>query len=458
MKVHQTNFAEGNIYKKILELALPMTAAQIVHLLYNVVDRVYIGQIPGYGKMALTGLGLCFPIITIIAAFANLFGSGGAPLCSIERGKGNLDEAERVMGNSMTMVLLSGVVITVLGLLFYRPILFLFGASEDTFPYASDYIVIYLLGSIPSMITLGMNSFINSQGFGRIGMFTVLLGCGLNIVLDPLFIFTFGLGVRGAAIATVISQIGSAIWVVAFLRGRRAILRLRLDTMRVEWNRLKRIISLGLSNFVVAVTNSGVQVVCNATLRTYGGDLYVGVMTILNSIREILTMPVMGLTNGASPVMGFNYGAKAYERVKKSIKFVSIVCIVYTLAAWFILIQFPEVFIRIFNNEADLVQASIPAIQIYFFGFFMMALQFAGQNIFISLGKAKHAMFFSILRKGIIVIPLTLLLPTMYQLGVNGVFLAEPISNFIGGAACFITMLCVVLPELSGKKEKQADA
>lgn len=454
MKAHQTDFSKGNVYKNILELAVPMTMAQLINLLYNIVDRVYIGRIPEHGTLALTGLGLCFPIITMVSAFANLFGMGGAPLCSIERGRGDVKEAEKIMGTSFSMMILCGVVLTVLGLVFNKPILYAFGASDATYPFARDYIMIYLCGSVFVMIGLGMNSFINSQGFGQTGMLTVLLGAVTNIILDPIFIFVFGMGVKGAALATIISQCLSAVWVLKFLTGKRAVLKLHLDTMRVRWHRLKAIVGLGLSGFIMSVTNSAVQVVCNASLQSYGGDLYVGVMTILNSIREILSMPVQGITNGATPVLGYNYGAGAFIQVKKAIRFMSVVCVVITTASWLILILFPEFFIRIFNNEPEMIQASVEAIQLYFFGFFMMALQFAGQTVFVSLGKAKQAVFFSLLRKAVIVIPLTLLLPKIGNLGVKGVFIAEPISNFIGGLACFITMLCMVLPELSGKNKK----
>lgn len=455
-KEQTNNFAEGSIVSNILKLALPMTLAQLINVLYNVVDRIYIGRIPENATLSLTGLGLCLPIITIVSAFANLFGMGGAPLCSIERGKGNKEEAEAIMGNSFTMLVLSGVVLTVLCLMFKEPMLWLFGASKETLPYANDYITIYLLGSVFVMIGLGMNSFINSQGFARIGMATVLIGAIANILLDPLFIFVFHMGVKGAALATVISQFLSALWIFKFLTGKKAILRLRPEALRPRGFRIKKIVFLGLSGFTMSVTNSAVQIMCNATLQTYGGDLYVGVMTVLNSVREVISMPVSGLTNGVQPVIGFNYGAGEYGRVKKAIRFMSVVCIVYTVAAWGVLYLFPEFFIRIFNQDPQLIQAGVPAVHVYFFGFFMMSLQFAGQAVFTGLGKSKNAVFFSLLRKAIIVIPLTLWLPTLWNLGITGVFLAEPISNFIGGAACFITMLCTVWRELTRKERMNA--
>ena len=453
MNVHQTDFSKGNVYRNILEVAVPMTFAQILNLLYNIVDRMYIGRIPGEGTLALTGVGLCFPIITLITAFTLLFGNGGGPLCAMERGRGNQKEAELLMGNTFSMLMITGVILMTVGFLFYRPVLYLFGASDVTFPYAEAYIRIYLLGTFFVMITLGMNPFINNQGFGNIGMLTVLIGAVLNIVLDPLFIFVFHLGVKGAAIATVISQFCSAAWVLWFLIGSRAPLKLRKKAMKISASRVIAIMSLGVSGFMMAFTNSLVQIVCNATLQVYGGDLYVGVMTVLNSVREIFTMPVNGLTNGASPVMSFNYGEKAFDRVKKAIFFITALGTGFTIAAWELLRIFPDFFIRLFNSEPELIEKGIPALHIYFFGFCFMALQFSGQCVFVALGKAKKATFFSLFRKVIIVVPLTIILPMIGELGVDGVFWAEPISNLIGGCACYLTMLRTVLPELKQKEK-----
>lgn len=444
----RNDFSKGSIIMNILNLAVPMTLAQLINVLYNIVDRIYIGRIPEHATLSLTGLGLCLPIISMVIAFANLFGMGGSPLCSIERGRGNNDEAERIMGNSFCMLLMFGLGLTVLGLIFKRPMLYLFGASDQTFPYADSYVSIYLLGSTFVMVGLGMNSFINSQGFGRVGMMTVLLGAVTNIILDPVFIFVFDMGVQGAALATVISQGLSAGWIVWFLTGKKTILKLRMSCMRLKKERVKQIVALGFSGFTMAITNSLVQIMCNATLQQYGGDLYVGVMTVINSVREVVTMPVQGITNSAQPVMGFNYGAGEYKRVKKAIAFTSVSAIVYTTFMWVLIHGFPEFFIRIFNKDAALVEAGIPAMQIYYFGFFLMSLQFSAQAVFVALGKAKRAIFFSIFRKVIIVIPLTWLLPRIGGLGTSGVFAAEPVSNLVGGLACFITMLVTLLPEL----------
>ena len=435
--------------RNIIHMAVPMTVAQLINILYNVVDRMYLGRLPGH--LALTGLGLCLPIISILMGFANLCGMGGAPLCSIHRGRGETDEAERIMGNSFTLLLLFGLSLTGLCLAFRRPILYLFGASDLTFPYANDYLTIYILGTVFVMVGLGMNPFINSQGFSRMGMMTVTVGAVVNIVLDPVFIFGMDMGVRGAALATVISQGCSAVWVLRFLTGRRAILRLRLSALRLHAGRVKRILSLGSSGFAMSMTNSLVQVLCNATLQAWGGELYVGVMTVINSIREVISMPVQGITNGCQPVLGYNYGAGEYRRVRQGIRFTTALTMAYSLVVWLLVLLFPEFLIRIFNNEPDLIAAGIPAFRIYFATFFCMSFQFIGQSVFVGLGRSRQAVFFSLLRKAFIVAPLTLLLPAL-GLGVDGVFLAEPISNVVGGLACLLTMYAVVYRPLGKMK------
>ena len=431
--------------RNIVHMALPMTVAQLINILYNVVDRMYLGRLPGH--LALTGLGLCLPIISILTGFANLCGMGGAPLCSIHRGKGENEEAERILGNSFTLLLLFGAALTVLCLVFRRPILYLFGASDATFPYADDYLTVYVLGTVFVMIGLGMNPFINAQGFSRMGMLTVALGAVVNIVLDPVFIFLLDMGARGAALATIISQACSAAWVLRFLTGRRALLRLRLSAMRLQAQRVRRILALGMSGFVMSMTNSLVQVLCNASLQVYGGDLYVGVMTVINSVREVISMPVQGITNGCQPVLGYNYGAGEYRRVRQGIRFTTVLTMAYSVAAWAVVMAVPGLLIRIFNSEAELIAAGIPAFRLYFAAFFCMSFQFIGQSVFVGLGRSKSAVFFSLLRKAFIVAPLTLLLP-MLGMGVDGVFVAEPISNVTGGLACVLTMYFTVYRRL----------
>ena len=431
--------------RNILQMALPMTVAQLINILYNVVDRMYLGKLPGH--LSLTGLGLCLPIISILMGFANLCGMGGAPLCSIHRGKGEDGEAERILGNSFALLLLFGAGLTALGLAFRRPILYLFGASDLTFPYANDYLTIYLLGTLFVMIGLGMNPFINTQGFSRMGMMTVALGAVVNIVLDPIFIFVLDMGVRGAALATVLAQGCSALWVLKFLTGRRALLRLRWNTLRLQAARVRRILALGTSGFVMSMTNSLVQVLCNASLQHYGGDLYVGVMTVINSIREVVSMPVQGITNGCQPVLGYNYGAGEYERVRRGIRFTTVLTVGYSVAAWALVMAVPELLIRIFNDEPELIAAGIPAFRLYFAAFFCMSFQFIGQSVFVGLGRSRSAVFFSLLRKAFIVAPLTLLLPGL-GMGVDGVFAAEPVSNVLGGLACLLTMYITVYRRL----------
>lgn len=447
-KAVKNDFSQGKMWQNILTQAIPLTIAQTVQVLYNVVDRIYLGHLPGASSLALTGVGLIFPIVTLVTAFCNLFGSGGAPLCSIARGAGDNDRAERIMGTTFTMLLASGAILMVLGYLFKKPILYLFGASDDTYYYADAYLSIYLIGTLFVMVGVGMNGFINAQGFARTGMLTIVLGAVLNVVLDPVFIFVFDLGVQGAAIATVISQAVSCVWVLRFLTGKKAILRLKKPYLRPQPRLLGEIVSLGLAGFIMAATNCLVQITCNATLKIYGGDLYIGVMTVINSIRELLSLPVSGITDGAKPVLGYNYGARRYDRVRSGITFMSVTCIVITTLCWVALLIFPRQLFSMFSSDAGLIDVGIPSMHIYFFGFFLMSLQFSGQSAFVALGKSKQAVFFSLLRKAIIVFPLTILLPMVGGLGVNGVFLAEPISNLLGGVACFVTMLCIVWPML----------
>lgn len=444
----KNDFGQGSVAGNIMRLAIPMTLAQLINVLYNVVDRVYIGHIPHTSTEALTGIGLTLPVITIITAFANLFGMGGAPLFSMARGRGDRERARKIMANSLSMLLLSGILLMALCYIFKHPLLYLFGASDVTYPYADSYLTVYLCGTLFVMTSLGMNNFINAQGFGVTGMLTVSIGAVLNLLLDPLFIFVLHMGVQGAAAATVISQFVSAVWVFCFLTGQKAVIRITGKYMRPEAALVKEITGLGLSGFIMAVTNGSVQIMCNAALQHYGGDLYVGIMTVINSVREIVTMPVNGLSSGAQPVMSYNYGAEKYDRVRSAICFSTICSILFSTTAWALIFFFPHFFIHLFSSESELIKEGVPAMRIYFFGIFMMALQFAGQSVFVALGRSKQAVFFSLFRKAVIVIPLTLLLPALGGLGTDGVFLAEPVSNFIGGTACFVTMMLTVWPAL----------
>ena len=452
MTSEQVDFEKGDVRRNVLAVAAPMLVAQFVHLLYNIIDRVYIGKIPGEGTLALAGIGLCFPMITMVTAFANLFGLGGAPLCSIARGKQDMDGARKIMNHAFIMLVATGFLLTGVGILFHKPILYLFGASNATYPYASGYMMIYLLGTVFVMVSLGMNPYINSQGFAKTGMKTVAVGAVSNLILDPIFIFVLNLGIQGAAIATVISQMFSAIWVIKFLTGTKAELTLDLKCFKWDWGCVCNIMGLGSSTFVMSFTNGLVQIVCNSTLSTYGGDIYISAMTVINSVREIAETPVAAVTNGSSPVISYNYGAGKYDLMKKAIRFMTGMCVIYSMVIWGAIIIMPEVFIRLFNQENELFEVAVPSLHIYFFGFFMMAFQHSGQCVFKALNKAKHAIFFSLFRKVIIVVPLAILLPKIPMLGVAGVFMAEPISNFVGGLACYMTMNRTVISKLENKK------
>ena len=437
------DFLNGPVWKCIVTQAVPLTIAQLVQLLYNVVDRIYLGHMGDGDSLALTGVGLTFPVVTLIMAFTALFGVGGVPLFAMARGAGEERKAEEILGNSCALLLVSSVILTGAGYLFARPILFAFGASEESYVYAKAYLDVYLIGTVFSMITTGLNGYINAQGYPRIGMCSTIIGALSNIILDPIFIYGCDMGVAGAALATIISQGLSAAWVLRFLTGNQAAVRLRRRHIRLNAHTTKEICKLGSANFIMQGTNCLVQVACNSTLQTFGGDLYVGVMTVTNSVREIFMLPVMGIVNGAQPVISYNYGARRYERVRAGIRFNTWVGAVYTTIAWLLIVLFPKFWFGIFSDDAPLVDVGIRALQIYFFGFIFMALQFAGQSTFQALGDAKHAIFFSLIRKAIIVAPLTLLLPRL-GLGVDGVFMAEPISNVIGGLAAYLTMRMTV--------------
>lgn len=439
----KNDFSSGPVWKRIISQAIPLTIAQLVHLLYNVVDRIYLGHMEDGNSMALTGVGLTFPVVTLIMAFTALFGVGGVPLFSIERGAGNEEKAGRILGNAFALLLSSSLVLTAVGYLFMKPILFAFGASADSFVYAKEYLDIYLLGTAFSMISTGMNGYINAQGFPKIGMYSITIGAVCNMILDPFFIFGMDMGVAGAALATIISQAASAVWVLRFLTGKTALIPLHRKNIAISKDITKDICKLGTANFIMQGTNCLVQVSCNTTLQTFGGDLYVGIMTVTNSVREIFSLPVSGVGNGAQPVISYNYGAKQYARVCSGIRFTTVVGAAYTMIAWLAIFLFPRFWFDIFSDDKAMIAPGIEAMNIYFFGFVFMAFQFAGQTTFQALGDARHAIFFSLLRKAIIVVPLTLLLPRL-GFGVLGVFIAEPVSNVIGGLACFITMRCTV--------------
>ncbi|MBQ5808500.1 MAG: MATE family efflux transporter [Clostridia bacterium] len=448
------DFGNGPVWRRIVDQAIPLTVAQLVHLLYNVVDRIYLGHLEDADGLALTGVGLAFPVITLIMAFTALFGNGGVPLFSMARGAGDTEKASKILGNSFCLLGVSAVILTTLGYLFHKPLLFAFGASEESFVYAGEYLRIYLAGTAFSMLTTGLNGYINAQGRPRIGMLSVIIGAAVNIALDPVFIFVFDMGVAGAALATVISQMFSACWVLSFLFGKNAIIPIRWENVRIGADITKGIVKLGTVNFIMQGTNFLVQAACNSTLYAFGGDMYVGIMTVTTSVRDIFMLPVSGMVSGAQPVISFNYGAKKYRRVIAGIDFNTFVGFAYSLVAWMLIIAFPAFFFGIFSDKAEMLLPGIEMLKIYFFGFFFMAFQFAGQSTFQALGDARHAIFFSLLRKAVIVVPLTLLLPHL-GFGVAGVFMAEPISNVIGGTASYLTMRFTVYKKLKNSIKEQ---
>ena len=446
----QIDFEHGTVTSNILNAALPMLVAQIFNRLYNVVDRIYIARIPDVGTTALGAVGLCFPVIVIITAFSNLFGTGGAPLFSIARGKGDREEASQIMNTSFTMLCCCAVMLMLFGLIFARPILRIFGASNEALPYAYPYMMIYLLGTVASMIATGMNPFINSQGYSTVGMLSVALGAITNLILDPVFIFVLDFGIKGAAIATILSQFLSAAFVVNFLHNKAEyrVKLLKFRELADSLTLLKNIVSLGTAGFIMQLTNSLVTICCNHVLSVTGGTLYISVMTIISSVRQVVETPIYAITEGSSPIISYNYGAHRYKRVKQAAVTMGIMALIYTLLAWLAIILAPEFLISIFSSDKSLLADAVPAMKLYFGAFIFMLLQYIGQTIFKSLNKKKQAIFFSLLRKVIIVIPITYLLPYAFHMGTDGVFLAEPISNIIGGSLCFLVMIISIRKEL----------
>ena len=449
------DFENGTITDNILSASIPMLVAQLLNLLYNVVDRIYIARIPHIGTTAIGAVGICFPVIVIITAFANLFGSGGTPLFSIYRGRKKNKEAALIMDTSFSMLCAGAFILMSCGMLFSKPILMLFGASDSTIVYAYPYMMIYLIGTIPSMLALGLNPYINAQGYSTTGIKSVAIGAVLNFILDPLFIFVFGLGVKGAAVATVISQCFSAMFTIYFLTHKSELkMRFLKKNEIVECaGYAKNIISLGTAGFIMQVTNSLVTICCNNVLAVTGGDIYISVMTIVSSVRQLVDTPIHAINEGSSPVISYNYGAGKPTRIRKAIAVLSIMTLAYTAVMWSIIIFAPGALISIFSSDSSLLSDAIVALKQYFAAFIFMDLQYIGQTVFKSLNKKKHAIFFSLLRKVIIVVPLTYIMPYTFNMGTTGVFLAEPVSNVIGGSICFITMLCTVLPELKRMDE-----
>jgi len=419
------------IGRLLFQMTVPAVLGQLVHLLYNIVDHIYVGRIPEIGSLALAGLGVTFPIVLLISAFASLIGMGGAPRAAIAMGKGDQNTAEKLLGNSVTLLFIFSIILSLLFTLTKEPILLTFGASSDTLPYAIDYISIYLLGTIFVQATLGLNLFITNQGFAKTSMATVCIGCGLNIVLDPIFIFVFDMGVKGAALATIISQAVSAAWVLWFLCGKKSILRIQLKNLKLSRSIVGLILSLGVSAFIMQATECLIQLVFNRGMQVYGSDQYVALMSILFSLMQIVFMPLVGFSQGVQPIISYNYGAKRTDRVKKTLKLSFLIGIFFSAVTVGIIMLFPDVFIGLFTPDKALIELGKMPLRIYLCGMAVMGAQAICQQTFLALGQAKHSMFLAALRKIILLLPLALLLPSIGGFSVWGLFLAEPISDII---------------------------
>lgn len=438
----QDNLGQGDIRKLLFKLAIPAITAQIINVLYNVVDRMYIGHIPEVGGEALTGVGVTFPLIMIISAFASLIGMGGAPRAAIMMGKNENDSAEEILGNCFTSLTVISIILTGIFLILNNKLLLLFGGSENTLPYASSYMNIYTLGTIFVQISLGLNMFITTQGFAKTSMMTVMIGAIINIILDPIFIFGFNMGVQGAALATIISQAVSAIWVLRFLRGEKTMLKIKKKHLRLRSNVILPVLALGVSPFIMQSTESILMVCFNFSLLKYGGDIAVGAMTIVASVMQFALMPIMGLTQGAQPIISYNYGAKNGDRVKKAFKLLLTSSITYTTIMWLLVMLVPGMFATMFTSNAELVKTSAWALRIYMSVAFLMGIQLACQQTFIALGNAKASLFLALLRKIILLIPLIFILPPFFTNKVFAVFLAEPVADAI---AVTITIILFVV-------------
>lgn len=430
-KTQENELGKKPVGKLLFSLALPAITAQIVNVLYNMVDRMYIGHIPDIGAQALTGVGVTLPVIMLISAFAALVSMGGAPRASIMMGKGEHKKAEQILGNCTMALVVVAVLLTVLILLFGQPLLLLFGASDNTVGYAWDYMAIYAVGTIFVQLSLGLNAFITAQGFSKVSMMTVLIGAVCNIVLDPVFIFGFGMGVKGAALATIISQGVSAVWVMRFLMGRKTSLKIRKENLRIKPAVFFPCMALGLAPFIMQSTESILMVCFNSSLLKYGGDLAVGSMTILSSVMQFSMLPLQGLTQGAQPIISFNYGANKKDRVKKCFFLSLKCCLCYSMALWLLAMIFPGMFARIFSGDAALIELTVHTLRIYMAMTGIFGIQIACQQAFVSMGNARASVFLALLRKVILLIPLIYILPPFFENKVDAVFLAEPVADFI---------------------------
>ena len=458
MKPNQTSnkrdMGSDSIPKLLAQLAIPAVVAQVINLLYNIVDRIYIGHIPNIGASALTGVGLFMPILMLINAFAMMIGSGGAPLTAIAMGKGDHEKAEKIIGNSFSLLLIFAVILTGIFYITTPTLLRLFGASDATLPYAVEYARIYSLGSVCVLIVMGMNPFITTQGFAKISMLTTVIGAIINIILDPILIFGFNMGVKGAALATVISQGVGAIWILRFLSSEKSTLRLHKSTMKLDPSIFGPCLGLGVSTFIMLCTESLLSISFNTSLSRYGGDLAVGAMTILTSVSQLVTMPMQGICQGGQPIISFNYGAGKPDRVKKAFFLVFGICTGYATLFWIICMFAPQLFAQVFTTDAALIEYTAWAMRIYLAGIFAMGFQNSCQQSFMALGQAKYSLIMACLRKIILLIPLIFILPMFFENKVFAVFLAEPVSDILAATITTVTFLTQFNKILN--KQKQA--
>lgn len=437
----------------MLQMGIPTLIAQLINLLYNMVDRIYIGHIEGVGANALTGVGVSLPIILIITAFSSFVGAGGAPLAAIALGRGDRERAERILGNGMTMLLAFSAILMAFFLVFKKPFLYMVGASDITYPYANSYITIYLLGTLFVQTTMGLNTFITAQGQSKIAMLSVVIGAVLNIALDPLFIFTFKMGVKGAALATIISQAVSAAWVLRFLTNPHTPLRLRVSRMKPNWAIIGSVAALGVSPFIMQATESLISIVMNKGLSVYGGDLYVGSLTILQSVMQLIFLPINGFMQGVQPIMSYNYGAGNVDRVKATIKRALILCVSFSMIMSLSAIIFPGVYARVFTGDAALIDLVKIALPIYVAGMTIFGLQCACQSVFMALGQAKISLFIALLRKVFLLAPLAIILPKITG-SVMSIYYSEPISDAISAATCGI-LFAINIKKILAKAGKE---
>lgn len=440
MQTNEAKLGNAPLFRLMLGMGIPTLIAQIINLLYNIIDRMYIGHIPDVGATALTGVGLALPMIVIISAFSAFVGAGGAPLSAIALGRGDKEEAEKILGNGFSLLVLFSVVLMIVFFLIKKPMLYRIGASDATFPYANDYMTIYILGTFFVQVTLGMNPYITAQGCSRTAMVSTLIGAILNIALDPLFIFTFGMGIQGAALATVISQFVSAVWVLRFLTRKERSMGIRKEKLKLEGRVIAKLMALGISPFIMQATESMISIVMNSGLQKYGGDMYVGALTIMQSIMQFISIPVNGFTQGVQPILSYNYGAGNRERVKKTFSIMFAIVMAYTVLLTGTSMAFPEFFAKMFSNNGELVALVSRVLPIFLAGMLVFGIQMSCQTTFLALGQAKVSLFIALLRKVILLIPLALILPKITG-DVMFIYYAEPISDVTSAVTCGILFI-----------------